>query len=279
MILSKAYFILITAVLCTAVISAQGKAQTVTPMSVTVDGNTLQAKLSFNHTIEIDLSLEFENSVGLSASNIDISATLVDLNDASVLSRLTSSNISVVPSFPVIVSVTPKSDAGFSFEGLASIEIYTKAIDYNSSMPARIFRSHANGAFEDITSMISAGSIRARGNMGSFSDFMILLDEREDEALMADKLNQINELLSQHGHLSSAALGGALQVSVDRLHRAFLALNYSAALALVENMIALVESANSDSISTVWRSSNDLVNLQGEVLTHLKALRYTLRTI
>jgi hypothetical protein len=262
-----------------AMFCAQTYAQTVSPVSVTVDGNTLQAKLSVNQAIEIDLSLEFENSVGLSASNIDISATLVDINDPGVMSRLSSTNISVIPSFPVIVSVTPKSDAGFSFEGLASIEIYTKAVDYNSSMPARMFRSHANGAFEDITSMVSAGSIRSRGNTGSFSDFMILLDERNDEDMIADKVAQISQLLSQHSGLSSLALASTMQSGLDAINSALLLVNYSTTLESVENMIGLVESANSENISTVWRSSNDLVNLQGELLTHLKALRYALRVM
>ncbi|MFT4938880.1 MAG: hypothetical protein ACI88A_001911 [Paraglaciecola sp.] len=273
-ILQKAFVILTTMMFCT-----QAYAQTVTPVSVTVDGNKLQAKLSVTQTIEIDLLLEFENSIGLSTSSIDISATLVDINDASVLSRLSSTDIAVIPSFPVIVSVTPKSDAGFSFEGLASIEIYTKAVDYNASMPARIFRSHANGAFEDITSMVSVGSIRSRGNTGSFSDFMILLDERDDDDMIADKFTQLAQVLSQHSALSSVALATSLQTKLDAINNALVLINYSATLVAVENMIGLVESANSANISTVWRSSNDLVNLQGELLTHLKALKYTLRVM
>jgi hypothetical protein len=273
-ILQKAFLIVAMGMFC-----AQAISQVVTPISVTVDGNTLEAKLSVNQTIEIDLSLEFENSVGLNASNIDISATLVDINDASVMSRLTSTDISIIPSFPVILTVTPKPDSGFSFEGLASIEIYTKAVDYNASMPARIFRSHANGAFEDITSMVSAGSIRARGNTGSFSDFMILLDERDDEDLIADKFTQISQVLSQHSALASTSLATSLQTSVDVIDSALIVLNYSAALTAVENMIELVETASSENITTVWRSSNDLVNLQGELLTHLKALRYSLRVM
>lgn len=267
----------IIGLLCLTVFCNLAVAQTVMPTNVTISENKLQAKLNVTNLIALDLVVEFENSIGLSANNLDISATLVTPNDASVLDRLSSNDISLISSFPVVVSITPKADSGFGFEGLASVEIYTKAVDYNAAMPARLFRSHANGDFEDITTMVSAGSIRARGSTGSFSDFVIVLDQRASAAQINDTFSQLNQLVSLHSDLLSPALATSLQASLNNLQSALVINDYVAALAVVDGLITLVESASNEQISTVWRSSNDLVNMQGELLTRLKTLRYSLR--
>lgn len=260
-------------------LSSSSIAQTVSPTSVTIDGNTLQAKLQVTTLIEVDLVVEFEKSVGLIADNINISATLSDVNSINITNRISSSSIKAIPTFPVIISISPKADTGFAFEGLASVEIYTQSVDYNAAMPARIFRSHTNGDFEDITSMISAGSIRARGNTGSFSDFMILLDERSNADMIDDTFSQLNVLLNQHSNNISSILAITLQTSINALQQALLMSDYDTSLDVVEELIFIIENASGEQLSNVWRSSNDLVNMQGELLTRLRTLKYTLRII
>jgi hypothetical protein len=260
-------------------LSSGSMAHTVTPSYVSIDGNTLQAKLQVTTLIEVDLVVEFEKSVGLIADNINISATLSDVNASTITNRLSSTGIKVIPTFPVIISISPKADTGFAFEGLASVEIYTKSVDYNAAMPARIFRSHANSDFEDITSMISAGSIRARGNTGSFSDFMILLDERNNVDVVDDTFSQLNELVSQYNNHISATLAITIQAGIRALQQALSMGDYTAALKLVEELIVVTENASGEQLSNVWRSSNDLVNMQGELLTRLRTLKYSLRVI
>ncbi|WP_363315367.1 DUF6689 family protein [uncultured Paraglaciecola sp.] len=260
-------------------LSSGSMAQTVTPSSVSINGNTLQAKLQVTTLIEVDLVVEFEKSVGLNADNINISATLSDVNASNITNRLSSADIKVIPTFPVIISISPKADAGFAFEGLASVEIYTKSVDYNTAMPARIFRSHANSNFEDITSMISAGSIRARGNTGSFSDFMLLLDERNNADVIDDTFSQLNQLVSQYNNHISATLAITIQTGISALQQALLMTDYTAALEVVEELIIVTENASGEQLSNVWRSSNDLVNMQGELLTRLRTLKYSLRVI
>jgi hypothetical protein len=272
--LSKRYFL---GVLLFTLLSSSSIAQTVSPSSVSINGNVLKAKLQVTSLIEVDLVVEFEKSIGLSANNIDISASLVDVNSSSVTNRINVDDIKVIPSFPVVISITPKVNSGFGFEGLASVEIYTKSIDYNVAMPARLFRSHDNGNFEDITSMVSAGSIRARGNTGSFSDFMILLDERSNVDMIEDTFSQLNQLFNQHSDKVLQILGMSIQTSIISLQQALLMSDFATALELTESLISLTESATGDQMSNVWRSSNDLINMQGELLTRLKTLRFSLR--
>ncbi|MFQ3236957.1 MAG: hypothetical protein ACI9C4_002532 [Paraglaciecola sp.] len=262
-----------------AMLSNASIAQTVTPTAVSINNNTLQAKLQVTALIAVDLVVEFENSIGLSADNIDISATLVDINSSMVTNRFSSVDIKAIPSFPVVISISPKPSSGFGFEGLASVEIYTKSVDYNTAMPVRLFRSHANGNFEDITAMVSPGSIRARGNTGSFSDFMILLDERSNADMLNDTFTQLTTLFNHNSGLVSSSLAATIQTSLNTLQNALFTANYSAAMEAVEALITLTKHATGDQMSNVWRSSDDLLNIQGELLTRLKTLRYTLRII
>ena len=106
-------------------LSSGSMAQTVTPSSVSINGNTLQAKLQVTTLIEVDLVVEFEKSVGLNADNINISATLSDVNASTITNKLSSTGFKVIPTFPVIISIIPKSNTGFAFARLASAAIYT----------------------------------------------------------------------------------------------------------------------------------------------------------
>jgi predicted nucleotidyltransferase len=274
MTLSKRYFFCF---LLLTLLSNGSIAQTVSPTSISINGNILQAKLQVTNSIDIDLVVEFEKSIGLSANNIEISASLIDINSSSVTNRINVDDIKAIPSFPVVISITPRANSGFGFEGLASVEIYTKSIDYNVAMPARLFRSHDNGNFEDITSMVSAGSIRARGNTGSFSDFMILLDERSNTDMIEDTFSQFNQLFNQHSDKVSLVLAMSIQTSINSLKQALLLSDFATALELTESLISITENATGDQMSNIWRSSNDLINMQGELLTRLKTLRFSLR--
>ncbi|MCP3705102.1 MAG: hypothetical protein GY954_19500, partial [Alteromonas sp.] len=85
------------------------QAQVVTPATLTVDDNKIQAKLTLSSLIEVDLTVEFENSIGLNANNIDITAELLDPTDLTITDRLPSALTSAVSGFPVLVSISPKA--------------------------------------------------------------------------------------------------------------------------------------------------------------------------
>jgi hypothetical protein len=249
----------------------------VSPVNVQVSEDKLQASIPVSSTINIDVVVEFEKSIGLTADNIVIEAFLIPVNDISVLSRITSSAVNLHPDFPVLLRISPKEDKGFSFEGLASVEIYTKAIDYQAGMPAKLFTSHAGGDFEDITSMVSAGSLRARGNMGKFSDFIIVLDERPLKVDAESKLAQIDQILLDNQTDVNSLLFNELRGVSNMLETAVSLENFEQALALTDNLIVLIENLNGGKIDNVWRSSNDLVNVKADLLSVLKSLRYRLR--
>jgi hypothetical protein len=269
---------LVTCVVLSLALSAlHVSAQTVSPSSITFDNNKVQAKLILTPSIEVDVTLEFENSIGLNANTLDITAELVSPVDLAVTNRLPSTQTTAVSGFPVIVSVTPKPDAGFGFEGPAMIEVYTKAIHYDPAIPMRLFTSHAGGTFEDITTLTSSGSYRARGNTGRFSDFIILLDNRDDSVVMNDKLQKLTNIVSENQNALSPVIYSLIDTSITNISRAVSVADYSTALVMVDRAISLVESADDADIPNVWRSSGDIANVQGELLSGLKTLRYSLR--
>jgi hypothetical protein len=53
--------------------------------------------------------------------------------------------------------------------------------------------------------------------------------------------------------------------------------DFATALEVTESLIFITENATGDQMSNVWRSSDDVINMQGELLTRLKTLRYSLR--
>ena len=252
-------------------------AQVVLPQQISFDDNEIEATIAVSSTVEVDIKIEFDNAVGLNASNIDISAELLLPTDLSVVNRLPSSLVTATSGFPVVISISPKPNAGFAFEGMAMIELYTKALHFNPAL--RLFRSHANGQFEDITQLTAAGSIRSRGNTGSFSDFMILMDLRVPEDVIESKYARIEQFVAdQSSHISPVILS-ALNAQLNFLHDDLSGADYTAALGVVDTLIDLVENCNGDFMADVWRSSDDLVNVEGELLTQLHTLRFSLRTL
>lgn len=260
-------------------LATQTHAQVVSPASITIDDNRIKAKLALSLLTEVDLTLEFENSIGLNTDSIEITAELIDPTDISIISRLPSTLTNAIAGFPVLVSISPKADAGFGFEGPAMVELYTKAVHYDPAVPLRLFTSHDNGTFEDITTLTSSGSFRARGSTGRFSDFIILLDTRSPATIINNKVNDLRNTLTANQYSVDAALYTALDASVSNIAHAVSGLDYAAAMVIVDHAISVAENANGAQLPNVWRSSGDIVNVQGELLTKLKTLRYSLRIL
>lgn len=255
------------------------QAQVVTPATLTVDDNKIQAKLTLSSLIEVDLTVEFENSIGLNANNIDITAELLDPTDLTITDRLPSTLTSAVSGFPVLVSISPKANAGFGFEGLATVELYTKAIHYTPTIPWRLFTSHDGGTFEDITMLTSSGSFRARGSTGQFSDFIILLDNRPSASVINDKVASLSSIVNGNRDKISALLETAIDSGINDVQSALAVNDDDAALVAVDSLISLIENASGNEIADVWRSSGDVVNVKGLLLTQLQTLRFSLRTL
>ncbi|MCU7553671.1 hypothetical protein OCL06_03550 [Alteromonas sp. ASW11-19] len=268
-----------TLVACAVLAAPIAQAQVVSPATLTIADNTVQAKIDLGQSIAVDVTLEFDNTVGLNANTVDITAELLSPASLAIQNRLPTSLISAPAAFPVMVSIEPKTDKGFAFEGVATVELYTKNLHYVAGTPLRLFRSHADGTFEDITQLTSSGSFRARGNTGSFSDFIIMADTRPQNEVLATKYALLDDLVSNNRSRIDSVVLTALDSGLNSLYSALQASDYTAASTAVDTLITTTETASGAQMDDVWRSSDDIVNVKGELLTRLYTLRYSLRTL
>lgn len=271
------HFWALTALVSMSLVNAQ--AQAALPHTVSFANNQVKANFTLGNTYDLALSLEFEQVVGLHPNNLDITAEVLLPTDPRVTSRLPSTLVEGVTGFPVLVSVSPKTDKGFAFEGLASIEFYTKAIHFDPTIPWRLFTSHDGATFEDITTLTSTGSYRARGSTGRFSDFIILLDQRDSDTIIDTKFAKLNTTVQDNRLAMSASLTNAIDPLMLTLETALVTLDTNTALSATDALINLLSNASGNNIDDVWRSSGDIVNAKGDILSRLYTLRYSLRTL
>ncbi|MDN7125300.1 DUF6689 family protein [Pseudidiomarina terrestris] len=242
--------------------------------------NTIETSVELTQLVSFDLKIKFDNAVGLSAENFTVDAQLLSVTDPSLVSRLPDNLLTALPTaFPVQISITPDPNKGFSFSGAYEIEIYTKSLHYTEGSPLRLFHSHANGTFEDMTTMTGAGSMRVRGNGGQFSDFVILADLRSKSSVIATKFARMQNFVSaQQSNLDYSALN-ALATALNAIETALNANQTGQALAETQQLINLLEADDGTLFPNVWRSAGDLVNVQGRMLGMATTLRYSLRTL
>jgi hypothetical protein len=142
-----------------------------------------------------------------------------------------------------------------------------------------LFTSHDGGEFEDITTLTSSGSFRARGSTGQFSDFIILLDNRPSVSVINDKVASLSSIVNGNRNKIAALLEAAIDSGINDVQSALAVNDDDAALAAVDSLISLIDNASGNEIADVWRSSGDVVNVKGLLLTQLQTLRFSLRTL
>lgn len=246
-------------------------------VSYTNDGFTAQVQLT--SLIELEVAVRFEDAIGVSAENFTLDFQLVSPLNSSVLNRLPGTLVSLPTDFPVLISIQPKSDRGFSFAGVAEIEVYTKNLHYVPGSPLRLFHSSNGGQFKDITVTTGAGSYRARGNMGTFSDFIILTDLRSPSSVISGKVSALSDYLQSQSNVIDSPTYNLLAAAMSTLQQQVASGNYSGAQTTVNSLITILETADEAAMPSIWRSSKDLENVSGTLLAQARTLRYSLRIL
>lgn len=244
---------------------------------VHISGNTAETTITLPGGFEVDVTLKFENVMGLSAKNLNISGYLADPLSLDVKSRLPDALIKQQAAFPLVVRIDPLANSGFSFSGPITIELHTHNLQYSVNTPLRLYKSHAGGAFEDITIATGAGSIRARGQMGHLSDFIIVADLRPVTQVVQQKAQKLEAMLDQFANQIAPELLVALQRSIGAVRTDVLAGRYKAALAELKQTQLLISNAGAGELPDVWRSARDIDNVAGMLAAASETLAYSLR--
>ncbi len=245
-------------------------------VDVTVDGDSLALQVRLPG-VGADVTVSFEQVVGLSPENLGISAELLGPVELSqIASRLPSSLVSVPTGFPLLLTLEPPPSGGLSFSGVVTIELYTHDLVYVPGSPLRLFSAPLDGPFRDITESASAGSYRVRGRKGQFCQFLIVSDLRPVDAVIATKLTRLRGELDDHGSEIEPTELDALDALLADVEAAVSAGDTVAAIEKVEAFEAEVQAASGAKVPDVWRSAGDLTDVAGRLRAAASTLRYSL---
>lgn len=249
-------------------------------LDITVHGNKVEAVINLTGNVEADFTLTFENTVGLTADNLGITAELVDITDLTLLNRLPDSlNINLLSAFPMMITVEPPSGKGFAFSGLATVDIHTHNLEYTAGTPLRFFKAPLGGQFKDITATMGSGSYRARGTTGKFSQFLIVADLRSPLTVINTKFTRLSNTLSGFSTQIDPTTYNELDTRLNEIDQLIQQQSYVLASNKVDEFSRHVDQNRGDKIPDVWRSSRDIDNVAGELVALANTLRFSLRLI
>jgi uncharacterized protein DUF6689/FIMAH domain-containing protein len=240
---------------------------------VTVDGNEISVTISLPGGLGADLTIGFEEVTGLSLANLGISARVVNPLSLSFLSRLPSGTLLALP---LVIRIEPPPAGGLTFKGVASLGLHTHNLNYSLGTPLRLFSAPLNGRFEDITAGIGAGSYRARGDKGGFSEFIIVLDLRNINAVINGKFDRLEEMLEDYEGAMPGSVYDDLETRLEAARAAFNVGATQQAIQQIDGFLAAVEAHSGTEIPNVWRSARDLVNVAGYLREGAATLRFSL---
>ncbi|MDX1569124.1 MAG: DUF6689 family protein [Xanthomonadales bacterium] len=241
---------------------------------VQVDENVVQAEISVAG-LEADMTVTFDQVVGLSPQSIGISAGLVDPTNLSLLERLPDSSMGIAAAFPLKIVIEPPEEHGLSFTGTATVEIHTHALTLTTNSPFRLLKAPLGGDFEDITASLASGSVRSRGRVGGFSEFVIGVDTRLHDTVAAEKFAALAAELTNPS--IDPAVQGELQTLLDSAEASFAAGEHLDAVAALDDFIDLVAEHQGTDIPNVWRATRDLDNVAGRLMASARTLIFSLR--
>jgi hypothetical protein len=244
------------------------------PVQVSIQGNTATAVIGNPLSPAADITLQFDDATGLSASSLGISARLVDVSDAAVLARLPNASLNLLPAAqPLLVTIAPPATGGLSLRGVVRFELHTHALPYTLGSSFRVFKAPPAGNFRDITHQIAQGSVRARGTTSGFSQFLVLTDLRATDAVVLDKIGQL--------HAAVAALPSAerpaFEALLTALEGALAGNDHAGAISLADQLAQRARNrAAAGAIGNEWRATRDVQNQAGDLEAGAATLKFSI---
>ena len=262
----------ITSVLTLALCSLPGNAETLVP---TISGNELTARIELPGGLTADLTLTFENAVGLNPGALVLSASPIIPADLSLLSRL-GAGVSIPVGFPVVVRIDPSASSALSFEGVYKLSIYTHNLTLGANSPLRLYRAPNGGAFGDMTGSLQAGSVRAGGSGPGFSEFLIAVDTRMIDSVISGKFDAVQNHLSANWSSILPTVAADLQQRLNQARAAYASGALAAAIDGVSGFADEVKKQSGSAIPNVWRANGGPVNAAGLLRSAADTLKFSL---
>jgi hypothetical protein len=176
----------------------------------------------------------------------------------------------------MLIRIHPPENGGLSFQGVASIEVHTHLLPFTLNTPLRLFAAPEGGMFRDITASVGMGSYRAVGRKGSFSEFLIVVDLRGVNQVIAQKLDRLDQILADNEASIDPEVYDDLTALAAQIRSKHSAGQTQAAITKTEQFVSLVQAHSGTEIPNVWRAAGDLTNVAGLLRAAGETLRFSL---
>jgi hypothetical protein len=249
------------------------------PVTVTLSISGNEALGTFDiGGIGADLKIVFENVVGLTSSALDVTATLVNPVDPGLLSRLPAGGLVGIPvGYPVVVRISPSASSALSFEGAYTVSFHTHNLHLDPDVPFSLFKSSDGGPFKDITKSEGRGSYRDDGSGGDFSEFLIAIDLRPIDDVVAGKFDDVQTLLNNNADVISPDVLTNLQANLSSARTLYQSGAIRQAIVAMTAFSRYVKAHGGEDIPDVWRANcSPLVNVAGLLRSGAETLRFSL---
>ena len=243
---------------------------------LTVSGNEATGVIQLPGGVGAELSITFEQVVGLNPAALEVSASLVNPLDGTLLSRLGGGGLIAPPAaIPVVIRIEPSPSSALSFAGTVAVSLHTHNLNLVPNIPLALHSASGGGPFRDIMRNEGIGSYRAGGTGGGFSEFVIVVDRRPIDTVISAKFDAAQSLLDTH---APSIPGPALADLQARLSHARTTYQAGATVAAVGEVAALADvvRANSGPIPDVWRAHDPRANVAGLLRAAADTLRFSL---
>jgi hypothetical protein len=262
--------------LVAVVLGAASGAFAQVPVDLTIVCNQAQGTISLPGDISADLTITFENPVGLTPTALEASVTLVDPMDPDLLSRLPPLT-SIPAAFPVLLRIGPAAPSGLTFSALATVTLHTHNLVYNPAAPQALLKAHDGGSFADITTYEGIGSYRAGGSTGDFSEFLIVSDSRPIDPVIVGKFDALQATLTAHAGEMPFLVALTLQVRLIAARLLYRAGSLVPAIDKLTSFAGYVVLHTGADIPGVWDGDNPaVINVAGLLRTGAETLKFSL---
>jgi hypothetical protein len=250
-------------------------AQAIIPL--TISGREATGTIALPGGIGAELSISFEEVVGLNPAALEVSAELVNPLDLELRLRLGGGGLILPPvAFPVLLRIEPSAESALTFSGTVAVSLHTHNLNLLPNLPLGLHSAPVGGPFRDVTQSEGIGSYRAGGTGGGFSEFLIVVDLRPINTVINGKFDAAQALLNAHDDAIPASVLDGLQGHLTQA-RLFHQLGQTqAAIGQVTAFSALVKAHSGSEIPDVWRANDPRVNVAGLLRAAADTLKFSL---
>ena len=266
--------VLVAAAVVLSLAAARADAQPSIPL--TISGNEATGVVALPGGIGAELTIIFEEVVGLNPSALQVSARLISPLDLEFLARLGGGGIALPVAFPVALEIEPTPESALTFSGTVSVSLHTHNLHLLPSLPLGLHSASGGGSFKDITATEGVGSYRAGGTGGGFSEFAIVVDPRPINSVITSKFNALEALLAAHEASMPAAVHEDLVGKVAQAKAMNQAGQTVAAIGVLTAFGNKVKAHSGEDIPDVWRAHDPRVNVAGLLRSAADTLKFSL---